>query len=355
MADIGAWLQSGEFLVLVGFHVFILAMLALDLGWLQRTAHAISMKEATAWSILWVALAMLFALGIWQFWHVWNPQQADLGGQKAVEFVTGYLVEKSLSVDNLFVLLVIFRYFGVPASLQHRVLLWGILGAIVMRAALILIGAAVLGMFHWAIYLFGAFLLYTAFKMFHSVEENIDPSRNWLLRLARRFLPVIDSYESQRFWVKRGGHWYATPLPLVLLVVETTDVLFATDSIPAIFAITKDPFIIYTSNIFAILGLRALYFLLANFLGMFRYLKTGLALVLAFVGLKMIVEESCAGLLADWGIEKSTLLFSSLGVIAAILGVSVAASIWAGPREPLDTVPEATSEVEPAASPDQPA
>jgi tellurite resistance protein TerC len=352
MADIGAWLRSPEFLVLVGFHVFILAMLALDLGWFQRQAHAVSMKEATIWSLVWVVLAMLFALGIWQFWHAWNPGQPDLGAEKAVEFVTGYVVEKSLSIDNLFVLLVIFRYFGVPDRLQQRVLLWGILGAIMMRATLILIGAALLGMFSWVVYLFGAFLLYTAFRMFRSVEEEIDPSRNLMLRLARRVLPVVDSYDSERFWVKRGGRWYATPLPLVLLVVETTDVLFATDSIPAIFAITKDTFIVYTSNVFAILGLRSLYFLLANFLGMFRYLKTGLALVLAFVGIKMIVEEAFSESLKAWGIEREVLLLITLGVIAAILGLSVAASIWAGPKEPLEHPPEAPGDVEQAVRPE---
>src|SRR5439155_2554469 len=231
-----------------------------------------------------------FAAGIWRFWDDWRPGEAGQGSVKALEFVTGYLIEESLSVDNLFVFLVIFRYFAVPPHLQHRVLFWGILGALVMRATMILAGAALLNAFHWMIYVFGVFLLYTAFKLFRSVEEEIDPGRNPLLRLAQRVLPVESSYDSPTFWVKREGRWYATPLPLVVLVVESTDVVFALDSIPAIFGITKDTFIVYTSNIFAILGLRSLFFLLAGFLGMFRYLSVGLAAVLAFVGLKMILE-----------------------------------------------------------------
>jgi tellurite resistance protein TerC len=302
------------------------------------------MKEAAAWSAVWVALAMLFALGIWQFWDQWHPGQHDQGSVKAIEFVTGYLIEKSLSVDNLFVFLVIFRYFAVPAHMQHRVLYWGILGALIMRATLILAGAALLHTFHWMIYVFGAFLLYTAFKMLRSVEEEIDPGRNPLLRLARRFFPVIHTYDTPHFWVKRDGRWHATPLPLVLLVVESTDVVFAVDSIPAIFAITQDTFIVYTSNIFAILGLRALYFLLAGFLGMFRYLSVGLALVLAFVGLKMIVEEPLRPYLLGQGIGKQTSILISLGVVASILTVSVIASVIAGRREPLEHPPEAATE-----------
>ncbi|HXG12204.1 MAG TPA: TerC family protein [Gemmataceae bacterium] len=348
MTAIWAWASAPEIGVLVGFHVFILLMLALDLGVFQRQAHAVSMTEAAVWSTIWVALALVFAVGIWQFWHLWRPEEADRGGDRAVEFITGYLVEKSLSVDNLFVFLVIFRYFAVPAHLQQRVLLWGIIGAIVMRAALILIGAALLSAFHWMIYVFAAVLLYTSFKMLRSVEEEIDPGRNPLLRLAQRFLPVVSSYESQRFWVRREGRWHATPLPLVLLVVESTDVMFALDSIPAIFGLTKDAFIVYTSNIFAILGLRALYFLLANFLGMFRYLNVGLALVLGFVGLKMIVEQPLEPYLASRGIEKGNLILISLGVIATILTVSVVASIVAGPKEPLEHLPEGVAETPPA-------
>jgi TerC family integral membrane protein len=347
LAAFWSWVQTPEFLVLVGFHVFIVAMLALDLGVFQRHAHVVGMKEAAVWSVVWVALAMLFAATIWQFWDHWRPDEPGQGSAKAIEFVTGYVIEKSLSVDNLFVFLVIFRYFAVPAHLQHRVLYWGILGALVMRATLILAGAAALYYFHWMIYVFGAFLLYTAYKMFRSTESEIDPGRNPLLRLAQRFLPVIDNYDLPVFWVKRAGRWYATPLPLVLLVVESTDVLFAVDSIPAIFAITRDTFIVYTSNIFAILGLRALFFLLAGFLGMFRYLSTGLALVLGFVGLKMIVEEPLHGYFDSIGLGQNTLILISLGVVAGILTVSVIASIVAGPREPLEHPPEGAAEEPP--------
>jgi tellurite resistance protein TerC len=344
MADVWTWLHSPEFVILVGFHIFILLMLALDLGVFQRHAHTVSIREAAAWSIVWIGCSLLFALGISRFWHLWKPDEPERGPEKAIEFLTGYLIEKSLSVDNLFVFLVIFRYFAVPRHLQHRVLYWGILGALLMRAALILIGAALLAWFSWMIYVFGVFLIYTAYRLARSVEEEIDPGRNPLLRFARRLFPVVDDYSSPHFWVKRAGRWHATPLPLVLLVVESTDVLFAVDSIPAIFGVTRDAFIVYTSNVFAILGLRAMYFLLAGFLGMFRYLSVGLALVLGFVGVKMIVEEPLHPYLEAHGIgSRETILFS-LGVIALILAVAVIASLIAGPKEPLEHPPEAVSE-----------
>jgi tellurite resistance protein TerC len=348
MATWWSWMQTPEFLVLVGFHVFVLAMLALDLGVFQRHAHTVSMKEAAIWSAVWIGLAMVFAVCIWKFWGVWHPEQPHEGTDKAIEFVTGYLIEKSLSVDNLFVFLVIFRYFAVPKHLQHRILFWGILGALIMRATLILAGAALLATFSWMIYIFGAFLLYTSYKLFTSVEEEIDPGKNPVLRLATRLFPVINHYEhSHRFWVKRDGIWHATPLPLVLLVVESTDVVFAIDSIPAIFGITRDTFIVYTSNIFAILGLRALYFLLAGFLGMFRYLSVGLALVLGFVGLKMILEPSLHSFFEEHGISERMLIVMSLGVIALILTGAVVASIIAGPKEPLEHPPEGESDTPP--------
>jgi tellurite resistance protein TerC len=340
MAAFWSWIQSPEFAVLVGFHVFILLMLALDLMLFQRQGHAVSMKAAAAWSTAWIVLALAFAAGIWQFWHLWKPQDPASGSAKAVEFLTGYLVEKALSVDNLFVFLVIFRHFAVPGHLQRRVLNWGILGALILRAALVLLGATLLAAFHWMVYLFGAFLLYTGYRLSRSVDEKIDPERNLLLRLARRFLPMVDSYESNRFWVRHEGRWHATPLPLVLLVIETTDVVFALDSIPAIFGITRDPFIVYTSNIFAILGLRALYFLLANLLGMFRYLHVGLAVVLIFVGLKMLLEEPLTPYLKAHGIEEEHLIFISLGIIALILSVAVAASVFIKPTGPLPLPPE---------------
>jgi tellurite resistance protein TerC len=323
-----------ELWVLVGFHLFVVAMLALDLGVFQRRAHVVSLREAAAWSVLWIVLALLFALGIWRLWDVWDFGRPGAGADKAVEFLTGYLVEKALSVDNLFVFLVIFRYFGVPATLQPRILAWGILGALVLRASLIVLGAALLGLFHWMLYVFAVFLIYTGLRLARPVDEEIDPGRNWLVRLVRRFVPLVDSYESGRFWVRQAGRWHATPLPLVLLVVESTDILFALDSIPAIFGITRDPFIVYTSNVFAILGLRALYFLLVGVLGMFRYLHVGLALVLVFVGLKMLAEELFASWLGAHGIEQRHMILFSLAVIAGVLGAAVLASVLAGPKEP---------------------
>jgi tellurite resistance protein TerC len=331
--------MTAETWIIVGFHVFILLMLALDLGVFNRKAHRVSMKEAGIWSAVWISLAGLFAVGISQFWHLWHPESIESAGDKALEFVTGYLVELSLSVDNLFVFLVIFRYFGVPARYQHRILFWGIIGALIMRATFILLGVAILGFFHWMIVVFGALLLVTGFRLLRKVEEDIDPEKNPVLRLGRRFLRILHD-DSPRFFVKRDGRWYSTSLFLVLLVVESTDVVFAVDSIPAIFGITKDPFIVYTSNIFAILGLRSLFFLLANFLGLFRYLGVGLGLVLMFVGFKMIVEFFAHDMLEAWGLDKRDLILISLGTIASILAISVIASIIAGPKEPLDHPPE---------------
>ena len=328
MADLWSWLALPGGLALIGFHLFIVAMLLLDLGVVHRHAHAVSMTEAGIWSAVWVMLALVFAGGIWRYWGWWNPGHAAEGPQKAVEFVAGYVIEKSLSVDNLFVFLVIFRYFSVPAHLQHRVLVWGILGAMMLRAVLIVAGAALLHTFAWMGYVFGAFLVYTGYRIFRSAEGDVDPARNPLLRLARRLLPVVNDYESPRFWVRRGGRWFATPLPLVLLVVESSDVMFAIDSIPAIFAVTRDAFIVYTSNIFAILGLRALYFLLAGFLGRFRYLKAGLAGVLVLVGLKMVAEEAFGPYLESFGLRKEHWVWFSLASVAVILSVAVLASGW---------------------------
>jgi tellurite resistance protein TerC len=335
MADVWSWVLSPTGLVLIGFHLAIAFILVLDLGVFHRQSHVVSMTEAGIWSAVWVILALAFAGGIWYGWHRWHPGSPDQGPEKALAFITGYVIEKSLSVDNLFVFLVIFRYFGVPARLQHRVLVWGILGALILRALLILAGAALLHAFDWMIYLFGGFLIYTGYKLFRAAEDDIDPGRNPLLRLARRLLPVVDNYESSRFWVRRAGRWHATPLPLVLLVVESSDVVFAVDSIPAIFAVTKDPFIVYTSNIFAIMGLRALYFVLAGFLGRFRYLKVGLAVVLVFVGVKMLVEEPLGSSLESLGLGRKHLVLFSLAVIAVILSVTVIASVVVGPREPV--------------------
>ncbi|GMU64198.1 MAG: tellurium resistance protein TerC [Acidobacteriota bacterium] len=290
----------------------VLAILVLDLGVLNRKAHVVKPREAALWVGFCVALAALFAG--WLFWK--------FGTRIGLEFVTGYLIEYALSVDNLFVFLVVFSYFGVPGQFQHRVLFWGIVGALVLRAVFILAGAALLAKFHWMIYVFGGFLVLTGVKLLFSGEGEVDPEKNPILRLARRFLPVTPGYHGQRFFVVEAGKRYATPLFLVLLVIEATDVVFAVDSIPAIFGITRDPFLVFTSNIFAILGLRALYFLLADFMGRFHYLKYGLGLVLAFVGVKMV---GSAWFKVPIGV--------SLGVIATLLGGSVAAS-WLFPPKP---------------------
>jgi tellurite resistance protein TerC len=327
-----SWLPSVQAQVLIGFHLFILLMLALDLGVFQRRAHAVSKREAAIWSAVWIAFALVFAVLIWRFWHVWRPDDTHPGIDRAIEFLTGYLIEKSLSVDNLFVFLVIFRYFAVKPVYQHRVLLWGIIGAVILRATLILLGDGLWALFDWMIYVFGAFLLYTAYKLARSKDAHIDPSRNRVLRLLRRFLPVVDDHDTPHFWVRRDGRLFATPLLIVVIVVESTDVMFALDSIPAIFAVTRDVFIVYTSNIFAILGLRALYFLLAGFLDLFRYLHWGLAGVLGFVGLKMLLEKRLRPFLEDHGIGEHRLVLLSLAVVAAILSVAVVASLIAGPK-----------------------
>jgi tellurite resistance protein TerC len=264
-----------------GFLALILALLALDLGVFHRDAHEVTRKEALTWSGVWIGLALLFNAGV--FWF--------MGSQAGIEWLTGYLVEKSLAVDNVFVFLLIFSAFAVPAKYQHRVLFWGIVGALVMRAILIAFAGLLLGTFHWTIYLFGAFLILTGIRFLRGGHETPSLEDNRLVRLAKRFFPVTDGYEGQRFFVRRDGVLYLTPLFLVLLLVETTDLVFAVDSIPAIYAITSDPFIVFTSNVMAILGLRALYFVLAGYLAGLRYLKPGLAAVLVFVGTKMLLVD----------------------------------------------------------------
>ena len=265
----------------IGFNLLVLGLLALDLGIFHRKAHAVSIKEATIWSVVWITLALLFNVGIY-FWR---------GSQTALEFFTGYLIEKSLSVDNIFVFVLIFSFFAVPAAYQHRVLFWGILGALILRGALILVGAALLERLHWIIYVFGAFLIFTGARMALQKAVEVRPEDNFLVKLLRRVMPATDEYERDRFFVRRAGRLFATPLLLVLLIVESTDVVFAVDSIPAIFAVTQDPFIVYTSNVFAILGLRSLYFVLAGAVGKFHYLKLALSAILVFVGIKMVVAE----------------------------------------------------------------
>jgi tellurite resistance protein TerC len=257
-------------------------MLALDLGVFHRTAHEVSRREALAWSAVWIGLAIVFNIGVYVF------QGSDSG----LEWTTGYLIEKSLSVDNVFVFLLIFSVFAVPAQYQHRVLFWGIVGALFMRAILILVGAALLDAAHFVIYIFGGFLILTGVKFLYDKGDHVPSlDRNWLVRLARRVRPVTDAYEGQKFWVRRDGILFLTPLFLVLLLIESTDLVFAVDSIPAIFAVTDDPFIVFTSNIFAILGLRALYFVLSGYLSGLAYLKPALAAILVFVGTKMVVAD----------------------------------------------------------------
>jgi tellurite resistance protein TerC len=285
-------------------------MLVLDLGVFHRRAHTVKFREALAWSVAWIALAAGFAVVIF-FWH---------GRVPALEFVTGYVIELSLSVDNLFVFLLIFRFFQVPPVHQHKVLFWGILGALIMRAIFIVAGVGLIQRFHWIIYVFGVFLVYSGIKLFFQEEAEIHPEKNPVLRLFRRRVPVTDDYVGNKFFVRRPG-LFATPLFVVLLVVETTDLLFAVDSIPAILAITRDAFIVYTSNVFAILGLRSMYFALAGMMEMFRYLHYGLSLVLVFVGAKMLLSHY---------FEIPTHI--ALGVVAGVLAISVITSL-ANPKK----------------------
>ncbi|MCS7224698.1 MAG: TerC family protein [Armatimonadetes bacterium] len=296
----------------IAFSAVVVGMLLVDLWVFHREAHAVTLKEATIWSIIWIAAALLFNLIIW----LW------LGGEKALQFLTGYLVEKSLSADNVFVFAVLFNYFAVPPAYRHRVLFWGVLGAIVMRLAFILLGAALLKRFHWVVYIFGAIVVVSGIKLLRGKTKHIEPQRNPVLRLARKFLPVTPDYEGQRFFVRQGGRLLATPLLLVLIAVETTDLVFAVDSVPAIFAITRDPFIVYTSNVCAILGLRALYFCLEGVIRLFRYLDQGLAIVLIFIGFKMLISEF-------YKIPTSI----SLGVVAFILAVTIALSLYQEKKE----------------------
>jgi tellurite resistance protein TerC len=304
--------MSGEIGFWVVFNLFVLAMLILDLKVFHRRAHVIKIREALIWTAIWIVLALLFNLAIY-FWR---------GPEKALEFLTGYLIEKSLSVDNIFVFLLIFTYFQVSPLYQHKVLFWGVFGAIVLRAIFIIAGVSLIQRFHWVIYFFGAFLILVGVKMALQKEKKIHPERNPVLRVFRRFMPILDHYDGEKFFVKRKKEYFATPLAVVLLVVETTDIIFAVDSIPAILAITSDPFIVYTSNIFAILGLRALYFALGGLMQLFSYLHYGLAMILVFVGIKM--------LLADF---YKIPVEIALGVVAGILLVSVVVSFWWAPRK----------------------
>ena len=290
----------------VGFNILILVLIAIDLGLLHKKSHVISVKEALIWSAGWIFISLTFNVGIY-FWF---------GYDSALQFLTGYLIEKSLSVDNIFVFAILFAYFKVPPEHQHKVLMWGILGALVMRGALIAIGTALITNFHWIIFVLGAFLVYTGIKMALQKEISVNPEKNPVVNLAKKFIPISDDYDGDKFVTTVNGKKTFTPLLVVLLVVEVTDLMFAVDSIPAIFAITTDAFIVYTSNVFAILGLRALYFALSGVLNMFHYLKYGLGMVLSFVGTKMLISE--------FYIIPIPL---ALGAVAAILAISIVASI----------------------------
>lgn len=290
----------------LGFIAFVAAMLALDLGVLQRRAHVPTFRQSLIWSAVWVGLALLFDGVLW-YWY---------GSGPAVQFLTGYLIEKSLSIDNLFVFVMIFAWLAIPSAQQHRVLFWGVLGALLLRGLFIACGIALIHKFVWMTWLFGALLLYTAFRMFRSNHQTFDGESNTVVKIARRFLPFTNSYDGQRMITPQGGVMKATPLLLALVVVEISDVMFAVDSIPAILAVTSDPFIVFTSNVFAILGLRALYFLLAGFLDRLHYLKHGLVAILVFVGAKMMT-----------GYWVHVPILASLGVIVGILGVATWASV----------------------------
>ncbi len=319
MEDIGFW---------VAFNTFILVLLALDLFVFHREAHEIDLREATGWSIFWIVIALLFNVGVYYF----------RGPEAGVEFLTAYLIEKALSVDNIFVFVLIFAYFRVPPKYQHRVLFWGVVGALLMRGAMIAAGAYLIHEFHWVIYIFGAFLVFTGLRMATQTEHAIDPEANRVIHVIRRLLPVTDVYHGQKFFVRQALapgqriRLVATPLFVVLILVETTDLVFAVDSIPLVFAITHDPLIVYTSNVFAILGLRALYFLLAGVIHKFHFLKLGLSVVLVFVGTKMLLSDVYK---APVGI--------SLAVIAIVLGVAIVASLkWpkaAAEHTPVDHSP----------------
>lgn len=298
------------------FMGFVLALLAIDLGIFNREAHVVSFKEATIWTIVWVSLALLFNLGFYLYSA--DKFGAEIGQQVGLEFLTGYILEKSLSVDNIFIFVLVFSYFGIPAKYKHRVLFYGILGALVFRAIFIALGSALM-QFHWVIYIFGGFLIITGIKMLFSSKEEIDPEKNLLIRMFRKFMPVTHTIDGKSFFLKISGRWHATPLFIALLFLEATDIIFAVDSVPAIFAVTNEPFIVFTSNIFAILGLRSLYFMLAGVIDKFYLLQYGLAVVLVFVGLKMVWLNDLFG-------GKFPISYS-LGFIISVITASIVLSL----------------------------
>jgi len=319
-----------------GFTLFVLGMLALDLGVFHRDSHEVNFKEALIWSIVWVSLALIFCYGFWSSAQWKLPQDprllaagitagqaAILANQTGLEFLTGYVVEKSLSVDNVFVFVVVFTYFAIPAKYQHRVLFYGILGALIFRIIFISLGA-VLMQFHWVIWLFGAFLILTGVKILFAPEKPIDPEKNPVIRLLRKMIPVSPQLDGQNFFTRKSGILHATPLFVGLVFLEVTDIIFAVDSVPAIFAITKEPLIVFTSNVFAILGLRAMFFMLAGVMHKFRFLKYGLGLILVFVGLKMVWLNAA--------FDGKFPITWSLGIIGLLLTISIVASLTIPPK-----------------------
>jgi tellurite resistance protein TerC len=299
----------------VGFHVFVFIMLALDLGVFHKKTHHVPVKEAIIWSCVWIVLALLFDLFIYL--------DKDFGKVKALEFLTGYVIEYSLSVDNIFVFILIFSYFTVNKQYQHKILFWGILGALIMRGVFIFAGVALINRFNWIVIIFGGFLVFTGIRMLFQKETEVDPEKNTIVKFFRRFLPVTNTLHGDKLFITEGKKMYATPLFLVLMIIESSDLIFAVDSIPAILAISKSTFIVYTSNIFAVLGLRSLYFAVAGIMGYFRFLKIGLSFVLTFVGLKMLASY--------FHFEIPILL--SLGIIVFILGASILASVFIKSKE----------------------
>jgi tellurite resistance protein TerC len=330
------------------FMLFVFAMLALDLGVFHKKAHVVTFKESAVWSVIWVSLALIFNLGLYQYasWKFAQDQRLlavpgfdpDLAAKAVgLEFLTGYIIEKSLSVDNIFIFVIVFSYFAIPALYQHRVLFYGILGALVFRAIFIALGSALMA-YHWVIWIFGGFLILTGIKMFFAGDEKIDPEKNPLIRLFRRFVPVTNKLDGQNFFTRVNGVLHATPLFLALLFLEFTDIIFAIDSVPAIFAITKEPLIVFTSNIFAILGLRSLYFMLAGAVDKFHMLKYGLATILVFVGLKMVWLNEAFG-----GKFPVTI---SLGIIFGVLTLSIVLSLYFPKKE--EPAVKASEDVTPA-------
>jgi tellurite resistance protein TerC len=314
----------------LGFAALMIIVLALDLGVLNRKAHRVTTQEAASWTAVWVSLALIFAGVVWYFY----------GFAKATEFMTGYLIEESLSVDNLFVFVLVFRHFKVEDKYQHRILFWGVIGAVIMRAIFIFAGVALINQFHWIIYIFGGFLIYTGVKLFFEKsheEDNEEMAEGFAVKLVKRFFAISKNYDGDKFFTIENGKKMATPLFLVLVVIEITDLIFAVDSIPAVLAVSNDSFIVFTSNIFAIMGLRSLYFLLADIVDRFVYLKTGLAFILTFVGVKMILPELSRLIFGkEWKIPSPV----SLAVIAGILAISIIASLALAPKEKRATVGE---------------